>query len=249
MGTHIVEVTLDGEAIASSPFSVAVDKKKSKSDMEEDAKALEGNEPLHTAAMRGNVSEVKKLIETDKADVNVRNTDGRSPLYLASWIGSRAACEVLLKKGAIVDHPTRAGWTPLFAAAERGHLGCVQDLVAAKANVETLSSEGTTPLYHAACKGHTDVCRFLLEEAKANIEGGEPGGWRALQGAVYHTKAETVDYLVDAGADVNARNELKMKSYSALHLACGRKKPFNSAIDKLLAHKGGEGEARGCLLC
>ena len=132
---------------------------------------------------------------------------------------------------------TLAGWTPLFAAAERGHIDVAKELIEDwKANKDQLSHEGTTPLYHAACKGKTDMCRYLVETARAKVDGVDSkDNWTPLQGAVYYSRVDTVDYLIKAGADVNAHNS-KQKAYTALHFAIGRKEPLTSAIVALLEH-------------
>jgi ankyrin repeat protein len=184
------------------------------------------------------------ILTSNASAVNVKNDDGRSPLYLAAWAGSAETCNLLLSRGAAVDEPTATGWTPLAVASDRGHIDVVKALVEAKASVEHQSSEGTTPLFNAACNGHTDICRYLIAVAHADVNGGVAGGWTPLHGAVYNTRPATIDYLLSVlGVDVNAHNDTVMKSYTALHLAVGRKKSFDHAIAALLAHKGIEVDA------
>ena len=99
-----------------------------------------------------------------------------------------------------------------FCFVKGAHIDVVKELCENwKANSNALSGEGTTPLFHAACKGNTRECRYLIEEAGADVNGGDPEGWRPIHGAVYHTRADTVEYLVSKGADVTVHNKKYMK--------------------------------------
>jgi hypothetical protein len=58
---------------------------------------------------------------------------------------------------------------------------------------------------------------------------------------VFHTRLESLRVLLDApsGApiDVNAPQTESLKGYTALHLALARQRPFDAAVDLLLARK------------
>jgi ankyrin repeat protein len=230
-------------AAAAAPAPVAAaapaEAKKTKAQIEDDAKSMAGSVDIHHAALAGDVAKVEALVKENAALVHAQNDDSRTPLYLAALGGSAPVVALLLARGANANEKTRSGWSPLAAASDRGHADVVRVLGAAPGvNVESINADGTTALFHAACAGHTDVCRVLIEEARANVNGGTAGGWTALQGAVFYTHPDTIDYLLSvAGVDVNVPNDLVMKSYTALHLAVGRKLAFERAITALLAHK------------
>jgi ankyrin repeat protein len=226
-------------AAAAAAAAAPAEAKKTKAQIEDDAKSMAGSVDIHHAALAGDVAKVEALLKENAALVHAQNDDSRTPLYLAALGGSAPVVALLLARGANVNEKTRSGWSPLAAASDRGHVDVVRVLgAAAGVNVESINADGTTALFHAACAGHTDVCRVLIEEARANVNGGTAGGWTALQGAVFYSRADTIDYLLSvAGVDVNAQNDLVMKSYTALHLAVGRKVAFERAITALLAHK------------
>ena len=60
------------------------------------------------------------------------------------------------------------------------------------------------------------VCCSMLGFARAercerDIALNAIGGWTPLQGAVYYTRVETMQYLISAGANVNLHNDKLMK--------------------------------------
>jgi ankyrin repeat protein len=195
-----------------------------------------GNMALHDAALVGNLGAVKQLLDGSEP-VDALNDDERTPLYLAAWSGQAHVAAWLLERGAAADRRTKQGYTPLFASADRDHVAVVELLLTAgKCDANALSNDGTSALYHAAAKGHARVCALLLRHG-ADANAGLPGGWRALHGAVFHTRLDSLRVLLDGGApiDVNARQTESLKGYTPLHLALARQRPFDAAVDLLLA--------------
>jgi filamin len=247
-------VAMGGTVVDESPFEVTVNvsertraarakpqRKKSVAEIEEEQKSVRGNDDIHDAALAGDERACRAILvaagKEARRVVRSKNDDQRSPIYAAAWHGSPDAVSTLIEFGALVDDTSAAGWTPLAVAAHRGNLGAVKRLVAARANVEIQDKDGSTPLFHAACRGHTDVCRYLIEEAGADVNGGIDGGWKPLHGAVYHTRGDVTLYLLSVpNVDVNVRNVMYLKSYNALHLALSRKRWFERAFTALLRH-------------
>jgi hypothetical protein len=79
--------------------------------------------PLHVAARRGDLAEVRRLIDGG-ANVNEPSTGpkspGCSPLHLAAAGGHIDVMDELLERGADIEARTRGscGWTPLHNAAK-----------------------------------------------------------------------------------------------------------------------------------
>jgi hypothetical protein len=75
-----------------------------------------GNTALHDACTIGNVECVKYCLEM-KANVNVRDSNGWTPLHLACGAASSVAVVILLlDAGALVDVAAADGCTPLYCA-------------------------------------------------------------------------------------------------------------------------------------
>jgi ankyrin repeat protein len=70
---------------------------------------------LHQAAKKGNFNEVRRLIE-DGANVNVKDENNDTPLYIAVGQGHKEIAELLISKGADVNVVRSLGYTPLYWA-------------------------------------------------------------------------------------------------------------------------------------
>lgn len=152
---------------------------------------------LHQAARSGNVRIAKMLLEAG-ANANVRNTSEHTPLYVAAFLGHAQVAELLLQAGAEVNAACFMGITPLYMAARLGHEEAVQVLLEHGAEVHNI--------HEAAGIGDVEKVRqFLAADAslidQEAMSGGMPLHWAAVNG-----KLEVVRALIEAGADVNARD-------------------------------------------
>jgi ankyrin repeat protein len=98
---------------------------------------LFGETPLHRALSlsREGPFGVVAVLAHAKADVNLADWHGRTPLFCAARHGMRGAVEILVRAKADVDRTSPGVETPVRAAAARGHVQVVDLLVRAKARV------------------------------------------------------------------------------------------------------------------
>ena len=80
------------------------------------------------AARNGHEAVVKLLLEKG-AELETKNTDGRTPLSYAARNGHEAVVELLLEKGAELETKDKDGETPLSYAARNGHEAVVKLLL------------------------------------------------------------------------------------------------------------------------
>ncbi len=117
--------------------------------------------PLHDAARRGDVVEVRRLI-TAGIDVNALNWEGICPLLCAVEGGSMEVATVLLRAGSMPDGVNHT-LSPFVAAAWEDRRDLVELLLQFGADVNRPDPEtGDTALMAAAGVGNLPFVDFLL---------------------------------------------------------------------------------------
>ncbi|KAH3732454.1 NB-ARC and ankyrin domain protein [Pelomyxa schiedti] len=119
---------------------------------------------LHKACRTGDVAAVKKILAAngaDKLDVNGRDSDGYTPLCVASRFGYVEVVKALLNAPPHVpdiNAQTTRGWTSLSLAI-CSHQDHVAELLLKTAGVDVNASK---PLWCACMEGRTHVVKILL---------------------------------------------------------------------------------------
>ena len=190
--------------------------------------------PLHTAAKKGDLERVERLI-IQGTDLNAKDFAGHTPLYWAVSKGHRDIVELLIAKGANVNTRFRNGDTPLHRAAKEGHIEVAELLIAKGADVSSKNKAGATPLQLADRAGNTAIAKLLIN-AGARTEGkGEiprPLKQEELQAAVmafadsFSTKIVNAARVLEniAPSPRDRLNATRMKVYataSAIEIASG----------------------------
>ena len=103
------------------------------------------------------------------ASHNQVNTDGETPILVASRLGHERIVRILLDAGANAD--TRKA--PLFATAlywavVQGHTAIALLLIERGANVSIMTAERDSPLLAATRHNHTDIALALLQAGRAS---------------------------------------------------------------------------------
>ncbi|RFU77308.1 ankyrin 1 [Trichoderma arundinaceum] len=124
---------------------------------------------LHHVAGQGHAEITKILVEEGKVDIEIKDEDGRTTLYLGCLWGHHHVVEVLLEMGADPDMGIKPddppdNWSPLTVAIDDGYEKCVKLLLDKKAN-PNLPGPSTwgTALRYAAVKGHLNICQMLVD--------------------------------------------------------------------------------------
>lgn len=81
---------------------------------------VHGDTPVHSAAIAEGESEILKWLLDSGANIEARNKEGETPLYLAAACGSYGQAQILISKGANMNAKSKAGLTPLGVATKHG---------------------------------------------------------------------------------------------------------------------------------
>lgn len=177
------------------------------------------------------------------ADVKARSADGSTALHWAVHNGDLDLVRRLLKAGADVKAANEFGATALSEAAINGDAAIIKELIAAGVDVDAPNAEGQTALMVVARTGHVDAAKLLVSKgAKVNATE-QWGGQSALMWASAQKQPEMVKFLLDHGADPNARGVVR--DWQRRVTAEGRPKNMNHGGFTPLLYAARE----GCIAC
>nr|CAB3221774.1 zinc finger protein LOC723799 [Phallusia mammillata] len=130
--------------------------------------------PLHLASYHGHVGVVLYLAEL-LLNLDIPDSDGRTPLELAAFQGNAECMRALQMQGACVtQRNTISKRTALHAAASNGHISCMQLLIEGAMLDQSVDNNGIgkfvngrdidkcTPLMHCVTNGHLTGVDFLM---------------------------------------------------------------------------------------
>jgi len=188
---------------------------------EVNARNDKGQTPLHLAAPSTNNPKkpsdiAANVLLTHGAFVNAKDKGGRTPLYMAAGNGKIKVVELLLAKGALIDHKTNEEMTALHRAVmgQPYSKDVVEVLLNQGADANATQWNGWTALHYAARGGNYEARR---------------GNYAARAG-----NNDIVELLISKGADVNAKN---VRGETPAHLAIVQ---IRKDTVKLLISKGAE---------
>ena len=146
-------------------------------------------------------------------DPNTRDPKGQVGLTIALQNGSAKAFNALLAARRVnVEARNAQDESPLMMAAIKGNIDAVRALLARDADV---NKTGWAPLHYAASAGspqHTRIIALLLEN-HAYIDAASPNGTTPLMMAAHYGSTDSVQLLLDEGADPTLKNQLGLTAY------------------------------------
>jgi len=144
-------------------------------------------------AVAGDAVMIKRLVG-HRADVDMRDSDGLSPLHYAAFYGRTNCVETLVELGANVNacasnHQSKPSvssmYSPLHCAALRAHVSCIEALAKLGADMNICNQNGESAIHsvYSGSKGKTaDIlqCIDMLARCGTDVNLRSKTGWTAL---------------------------------------------------------------------
>jgi uncharacterized protein len=112
------------------------------------------------AITKNDIGSVDHLLKKG-IDINKKDVEGRTPLFLAAYLGEKDIVHLLVKNGAFVNAKTTNQNTALMAACRNRHSNVVKVLLASNADIAIKDDHGETALDHARRAGAEDIVAML----------------------------------------------------------------------------------------
>ncbi|TFG76997.1 MAG: ankyrin repeat domain-containing protein, partial [Chrysiogenales bacterium] len=203
---------------------------------------------LFEAVASGNTEKVVRLLK-ETGNTELRNESGYTPLHWAVLTNQEEIVSLLLSRGAEIQPISTSGYTPLHDAVYGGNIRIIKLLIDRGTDIYAGDQLGKRPLDLAIERGHAQIVPLLkplhLAAEKGdvnrvkNIAEKNPGilnlkderGWLPLHLAAKKGHLEMVRFLIDRGAEINARG---VRGVTPLRLALdsGRKPTADYLIEK-----------------
>ena len=178
-----------------------------------------------------NMPQLVKALLAHGANVNARIAKGTPPWDYPPFAHGG---------GIALPQIRQVGATAFFLAAARADIDLMRTLLAAGADPRLATEEGTTPLMAAAGlgakgprspaerKNALDAVRLAVELGN-DVNAVAAGGRTALHGAAYTGANETIQFLVERGANLNAKDKY---GQTPLSIASGDPERLVDPFDK-----------------
>jgi len=164
-----------------------------------------GRKPIHKAAYKGDLKQVREIIEKYPSQINIQDFSGWTPLHLASGKGHIEIVEYLLNHGADTELENIHGQRPLWLAARFGRYETIKTLLEHGATVNHKDKHGRTALHDAAMWSGEKVINLLISYG-ADVNARDQYQSTPLHQAAMLSNIEAAKALVEHGADIFAKN-------------------------------------------
>ncbi|XP_062617080.1 E3 ubiquitin-protein ligase MIB2-like [Saccostrea cucullata] len=181
-------------------------------------KTHDGRTALQVACYEGHVDVVKFLLDS-KADPNLKDAEGDSPLHYSAFGNEAKPMEELLKNDASVNVVNKKKQTPLLVSVGQHSQECVKVLLEHKANPSLKDNDGDTAMHDAIIQkdDQSDILKNVLGSPHANFKETNANDFNVLQWAVVNNSRVAVDIILNKNTKIV--NDKMSEDFTALHIA------------------------------
>lgn len=185
--------------------------------------------------------DIVELLINSGANVNLKDDDGITPLYLAIESAPTCVIDLLLDKGANPNWKDEYGRSFLAEAVSEGWIDIVELLLEHDARINTKDICGQTPLHEAVWGGYKEIAKLLITKG-IDVDSTDKNGDTPLHVAALKGDKQFFDLLIAEGADINEKNKdgktpldyaRAPAQQSMVILSDDIKKPYSVIIGKL----------------
>ncbi len=188
------------------------------------------SEDIFSVVRKGNLAEVKQLVENQKDLIHEKNQNDCIPLHYSSYYGHRDITKYLIQKGAKINSKSDEGETPLHYAIYNERIEVVKLLIQEGADIHLRCIRGRTP-FHVVSRenGNVEIGKLLIESG-ADINLKDNYGRTPLSYSAFRRHREFVELLMERGVQIPLKGE---EADDLLHKAAigGHKELFEYMID------------------
>lgn len=165
--------------------------------------------PLHLAVIGILRVDLANMVESPDCagGIEVKTTDGLTPLHLAAIRRDEQTAKLLIRAGADPNSQNFTGVTPLALAAGRNHVEVARVLLDAGACPSRPCHNNNRPIHLAALvpdQDSTGVLSLLLQHGEdVNFHENRQDWYAPLAGAISRGSIHAVRFLLERGADPN----------------------------------------------
>ncbi len=168
---------------------------------------LNTKSPIHVAAAKGELDNVKELLAQRPEDVKAQDEKNQyTPLHWAAANGHVEVMQYLIEHGADISARDKNGTTPIHLAAENDQIEALKFLLDHGADVGARNDWQWTPLHYCAFHDAQDTARMLIA-AGAEVDAVGPKNWTPLINCARSGSIAAADVLISAGANIEVRTK------------------------------------------
>lgn len=165
-----------------------------------------GLSALSAAAAEGHSDVIRLLVRTGKADVNISDLSGRTPIFYAVEQNKPDALRTLLSLGANVNAQDNNGVTPLMRASAKNRQDCVDILLSQKGIDPNLKDfQDRTAIIYSVYADELAPAQALIK-AGADMNVRDSANNTPLMSAVKAKNDRMALFFIQQGADLTASN-------------------------------------------